>query len=402
MYRPKRVAALAVLAVLLAACVPVPPPTQTPGRAGMIQPQQVSIDTQGLPYSWQANSVAATPYDTSQPPGPMGLPQHIEINFGIVNPGDKKPGDPIMYIIPVDAYEEMWDSAGNPAVTSTVSRIYTMTVALPAPAPTSGMPALPFEEITGYNDLAVQAGRVKSDGDSASKSGSRFVGRWAQDANPVTSESRLMYTYQGFTNDGQYLVSFFYPVTTAALPRQSDLSATEIEEFNSDPQAYIKAQAETLDALLPSDWQPDLMQLDELVASLRIEGMPATGLHDVVWQWTGTTYQGKQKPIADPAQYEVVYGTDGTLRVKADCPEGHGIFDNNASGTYTYDGGMVGSVRVLMGPSTPAACGPDSRSEELINSLMAAQDYRVLPGGGQLQLNMPADGPVLGFQEMNR
>jgi len=28
---------------------------------------------------------------------------------------------------------------------------------------------------------------------------------------------------------------------------------------------------------------------------------------------------------------------------------------------------------------------------------MAAQDYRVLPGGGQLQLNMPADGPVLTF-----
>ena len=43
--------------------------------AGMIQPQQVSIDTQGLPYSWQANLVPETPYDTSQPPGPMGLPR---------------------------------------------------------------------------------------------------------------------------------------------------------------------------------------------------------------------------------------------------------------------------------------------------------------------------------------
>ena len=44
---------------------------------GMIKPQQVSIDTQGLPYSWQANLVPATPYDASQPPGPMGLPQHM-------------------------------------------------------------------------------------------------------------------------------------------------------------------------------------------------------------------------------------------------------------------------------------------------------------------------------------
>jgi hypothetical protein len=51
-----------------------------------------------------------------------------------------------------------------------------------------------------------------------------------------------------------------------------------------------------------------------------------------------------------------------------------------------------------MGPSTMAECGPNSRSNELIQSLMAAQDYRVPPGGGQLQLNMPAGGPVLSFK----
>ena len=51
-----------------------------------------------------------------------------------------------------------------------------------------------------------------------------------------------------------------------------------------------------------------------------------------------------------------------------------------------------------MGPTTLAECGPDSRSEELIDSLMAAQDYRVQPGGSATQLNMPAGGPVLDFQ----
>jgi len=134
------------------------------------------------------------------------------------------------------------------------------------------------------------------------------------------------------------------------------------------------------------------------VGSLRIEGMPLTGLHNAVWQWTGTSwyertesgYVLKQNPIANPAQYEVVYDPDGTLQVVADC--------NRASGTYTYDGGMVGSVRVEMGPTTLAECSPDSRSQELIQSLMAAQDYRVQPGGAQLQLNMPAGGPVLNFQ----
>jgi heat shock protein HslJ len=193
-------------------------------------------------------------------------------------------------------------------------------------------------------------------------------------------------------------VSFSYPVTTAKLPEQADLSTEEWNKFYADPEAYIEAQAEMLNALSPSDWQPDLAQLDALVGSLRIDGMTPTGLQGPVWQWMGTSwyeqtesgYVQKQNPIGDPALYEVVYGTDGTLQVKADC--------NRASGTYTYDGGMVGGVRVQMGPATLAECGPDSRSQELIQSLMAAQDYRVQPGGAQLQLNMPAGGPVLHFQ----
>ena len=264
--------------------------------AEMIQPQQISIDTQGLPYSWQANLVPATPYDASQPPGPKGLPQHIEINFGVTDPADRQPGDPVMYIIPVTAYEQMWDAAGNPSVTATITKIYSSTVALQSPPPTSGMPALPPEQITGYNDLAVQIGRAQSEVDSASRSGYRFVGRWAQDANPVTAESRLWYTYQGFTNDGQYLVSFFYPVTTARLPKQADMTAAEWDKFNTDPQAYIKAQAEMLNALAPADWQPDLSQLDALVGSLRIQGMPQSGLHDVVWQWTRLHVPGPGEP----------------------------------------------------------------------------------------------------------
>jgi heat shock protein HslJ len=155
----------------------------------------------------------------------------------------------------------------------------------------------------------------------------------------------------------------------------------------TDPQA-TSAQAEMLNAIALR--QPDLA-LD--VGDSRIEGMAPTGQQNAVWQWLGTSwyeltesgYVLKQNPIEDPAQYEVVYGPDGTLQVKADC--------NRASGTYTYDGGMVGGTRVQMGPTTLAECGPDSRSQELINSLMAAQDFRVhggtswsSPAGGHAEL----------------
>ena len=133
-----------------------------PGNQVGIAPEQISLDTQGLPYSWQANVVPATAYDDSQPPGPMGLPEHIEINFGATDPADRQPGDPIMYIIPVDAYRDLWTQAGNPYVAQTIDQIFRLTVALPTPAPVMGLPALPPEEFSAVNDLAVQLDRAAS------------------------------------------------------------------------------------------------------------------------------------------------------------------------------------------------------------------------------------------------
>jgi hypothetical protein len=91
-------------------------------------------------------------------------------------------------------------------------------------------------------------------------------------------------------------------------------------------------------------------------------------------------------------------GTADVIQPQQVSPEKHWTFDNGASGAYTCDGGTVGSVRVQMGPTTLAECGPDSRSQELIQRLPTAPAFRVQPGGAELQLNMPAGGPVLHFQ----
>lgn len=64
-------------------------------------------------------------------PGPKGLPEYIEINFGVTDPADKQPGDPVMYIIPVRAYEEMWTAAGNDSVVTTINSIFNYSVSLP-------------------------------------------------------------------------------------------------------------------------------------------------------------------------------------------------------------------------------------------------------------------------------
>src|SRR4051812_4028255 len=86
-----------------------------PACAG-IALSSVRLDTMALPYPWQPNCVAATPYNNSQPPGPSGMPQHIEVNFGSVDGKNVQPGDPIIYIIPVAEYKKMWDDANDPAV----------------------------------------------------------------------------------------------------------------------------------------------------------------------------------------------------------------------------------------------------------------------------------------------
>ena len=360
-----------------------------PSTTGL-QPSQIKLDTQGLPYAWQAVSVPAAPYDASQPPGPKGLPEHIEILFGAATPAERQPGTPIMYLIPVDAYRQLWDSNGNPAVSSEIAKIYSRTVAIPSPIPTSGWPALPPEEVVGYNDLAVQVGRAASDELSASKSGFRLVGRWMQDANPVTNQG-LRYVYQGFTNDGQYLVTFFYPVTTEQLPNTAaDLSAAEQAQFAADPQAAIQKTADELNTQSPA-WEPDLSKLNALVGSLQIEGMKPAGLLDQTWTWVGTeAIGGALQPLADPRTYEVLFKADGTVEYQIDC--------NSGSGTFTYDGGMLGNLRTTLGPVTLAECNDAGQGQQLVNGLQAAQNYKVRPGGTTFELVLPAGGGSLVFE----
>jgi cytoskeletal protein RodZ len=120
----------------------------------------VRLDTMGLPYAWQANCVETTPYDQSQPSGPTGLPQHLEVNFGNVDPKNVKPGDPIIYVIPVAEYEKMWNDNNNPSVSNTLDRFSKLLKDKPEPIPTSGMPVLPYERVIGHNDLSVQGNNL--------------------------------------------------------------------------------------------------------------------------------------------------------------------------------------------------------------------------------------------------
>ena len=70
--------------------------------------------------------------------------------------------------------------------------------------------------------------------------------------------------------------------------------------------------------------------------------------------------------------------SDGTVAVKADC--------NQVSGTYTLNGsGLV----ITLGPSTVAACPPDSQADVYLRQLTAVVEYAY--DNNALILNMAFD-----------
>ncbi len=247
------------------------PRTATPESIG-IAPEDITLDDQGLVQAWQAALVPATPFDNMHAPGPSGLPTHIQVLFnGVSDPTAREPGGPVIYIIPVDAYQSMWRDHDSSAISDLLKKIKAVDARATGPKPVRGLPVLPMEETFGVNDFATQLRPVGGDDASFSKTGFRFVGRFAMVATPVTNAG-LRYIYQGFSDDGRYLVAFFFPVRTDVLPDDLEAVSTEdTDAFNSNGLGYLADKAAALDELPSAAWTPDLSKLDALIASLAVK-----------------------------------------------------------------------------------------------------------------------------------
>jgi len=365
-------------------------PEPEPEFCAGVELGSVAIDTFGLPYSWQANCLPGTAYDASQPPTPTGLPEHVQINFGVTDPSDRQYGDPILYIIPVDAYIELWEAAGNTAVTESIAQLKALLSGQPEPVPTSSIPVLPYEEVSGVVDIGVQGEYLTT----SMGPGVRFVGRFTQGPNPVTNENPpLFYIYQGFTEDGQYLISFFYRVTTDELPASDQVSDEERALVDADPGTYLAAVTEDLNALSATDWDPPLTTLDAVIDSLDFEYLkaetppaPTAQLTNINWEWTELiqTDPANQSVIANPQSYVLVFYDDGTFYVLADC--------NIGSGSYTLNGNQIA---LQVDAMTEALCGEGSLSEQFLVLLGQVSTYELTTS--KLALNLADNAGSLGF-----
>lgn len=378
-----------------------------PAAPASLSPEAVTLDASPVAESVAWQTVPATPYDASMPPGPTGAPEHL---LGTFDGEDYYAQDftgRVAYIIPVAAYEALWNEAGNDSITRTVESLKALLTEQPA-APTAPLPVLP--PIYAVNDLATQVAYLSLPG--ADATGIRWVGRFSQDASPVFNY-QLRYVFQGLTNDGQYLIALDFPVTTAALPDDpAALTAEEMQAIEQDFTAYLQATADMLNSLAPSDFAPDLTALDAMMQSLTFTTPapaaaapaapapaapppPSTSpitvptleeLVGAVWQWEGTTTPVEQITPDNPANYLVALLPGGLVRGKADC--------NQIRGTYAID---ENAITLNVAAATRMACPAGSLSEEFIRQLSAARLF--FTQDGDLYFDLLADSGTMRFAQ---
>jgi heat shock protein HslJ len=105
-----------------------------------------------------------------------------------------------------------------------------------------------------------------------------------------------------------------------------------------------------------------------------------------IWTWQRfLSGDGSTIEVDDPDRYTLTLKPDGTYHVEADC--------NLSSGSYTL---AEGSLLLAAGPTTLAACGPESLSDRYLTLLGHVRTY--LLEGEQLYLDLWADGGQMVFQ----
>ena len=97
--------------------------------------------------------------------------------------------------------------------------------------------------------------------------GVRYISQYGQAAMPI-GYPEMFYTFQGLTDDGAYYVSVIVPVSHPSLPETE--AVTLDDSFYENWENYLQETRVQLDGQAPESFVPSLLELDKMVASLRV------------------------------------------------------------------------------------------------------------------------------------
>jgi heat shock protein HslJ len=109
-------------------------------------------------------------------------------------------------------------------------------------------------------------------------------------------------------------------------------------------------------------------------------------LTSATWEWFAVAGPATGITVEDPTRYTLTFNQDGSLAIKADC--------NMVLASYVT--GEDGSITITLGPSTLAACPPNSQDVQFLGYLANARFYFIEMGN--LSIEVAEDGTTLQFQ----
>ncbi|MCO5203962.1 MAG: META domain-containing protein [Anaerolineae bacterium] len=269
---PTRSATATPQATATATPTRTPTPTPTPAplpEDGDALPQNigdlaVSMSVSGVASSYAWTVAPWVTYDDSAEPVTTGIPAHIVVSYNGDDAAEALAAGQRLLIIPRGVYQAQWDDNGDSTVSNSLAVLSSWMASQAVTVPQSGIVVLPL--VAGENDLAVQPAFLETD----LLRGVRFIGRFNDFEIPVTN-GELYYVFQGVTRDGQYLISFMYPITTNALPDSPEaMSPADAALYEQSYDDYLQQKRDDLNALDETSWGPTLAQLDALITSLQV------------------------------------------------------------------------------------------------------------------------------------
>lgn len=196
-----------------------------------------------------------------------GTPEHLQVLFdGDAPPEAFSPRQRQVLVLPIEDYRGIFRGTDAALFDQTVQRLRDVLAARPATLD-GELALLPasdqsqaFHAQTRYIDFA-------------GGSGVRYLTYLTQEIEPFNS-TKLTYVFQGLTNDGQNLVTAYFPISATLLaPDAGAVDKAERDRFKQD---YVAYTAQTVAALEGGGYEttPSLAALDALMGSLQFSTPP--------------------------------------------------------------------------------------------------------------------------------